>query len=180
MFVALDPDELHHGGCEGVDWSAHLIGRGLWHKAGKPHIFVHPASGPAAKWTHQGILIEMPGVTILSAKPPLIRDRDIADATEVLLALPAGPEKNNPRSGTWYTIRYARRADRMVKICLPDDDFTIDLTGHEAARQAYVKFSTEAISDDLPLTPIPESVQGRITRVEGMLNEWIGGHGDYE
>lgn len=51
-------------------------------------------------------------------RPPLERNRTIVDECEVLVACPAGPEVT--RSGTWSTIRYARRIGRPVVIIYPD------------------------------------------------------------
>ena len=50
-------------------------------------------------------------------KPYLDRNRDIVDACEVLLATPDGPERL--RSGTWSTVRYARKIGKPVEVRLP-------------------------------------------------------------
>lgn len=55
-------------------------------------------------------------------KPPLDRNRDIVDACDVLMACPKGPEEQ--RSGTWSTIRYARRLRKKIVICWPDGQVT--------------------------------------------------------
>ena len=44
------------------------------------------------------------------ARPYLARNRAIVAAVDVLLAIPAGPERGNPGSGTWATVRYAYKA----------------------------------------------------------------------
>jgi hypothetical protein len=52
------------------------------------------------------------------ALPPPDRNRAIVDACDVLLACPKGPEET--RSGTWSTIRWARKAGKPVVIFQPD------------------------------------------------------------
>jgi hypothetical protein len=56
-------------------------------------------------------------VTLLPEREYLQRNRDIVDATDVLLAAPDGPER--VRSGTWSTVRYAYRAGRGVLLVMP-------------------------------------------------------------
>jgi len=50
--------------------------------------------------------------------PPLDRNRAIVDACGILLACPDGPERL--RSGTWATVRYARKQGKPVVIFWPD------------------------------------------------------------
>lgn len=52
-------------------------------------------------------------------RPPLERNRDVVDASDVLLACPGGMAEEQ-RSGTWATIRYARKAGKPVVIVWPD------------------------------------------------------------
>lgn len=58
------------------------------------------------------------------AKPPLERDEDIAIDCDVLVACPRGPESTLPRSGTWATIRRARKWKRRIIIVWPDGSLT--------------------------------------------------------
>jgi len=60
-------------------------------------------------------------VTVLPAKPPLNRNRDIVAATTGLVALPRQLTEPPPlqSGGTWYTINYALRLNRPVVICYP-------------------------------------------------------------
>lgn len=50
--------------------------------------------------------------------PPLVRNRVMVEAAALLLACPAGPEVL--RSGTWSTIRHARRIRRQHWLLFPD------------------------------------------------------------
>lgn len=107
---------FHHGACIGADAMAH-------------HLALH---NPAIEiWVHPPEKLDKVAmnclkrhitnrVHVLPRKPYLDRDRDIVDACELLFALPNGPEDENPRSGTWYTIRYAVKVGKPVLICWPD------------------------------------------------------------
>ncbi len=53
------------------------------------------------------------------AKAPLVRNRDIVDESEYLFACPKETEEVL-RSGTWATIRYARKVGKQVLIIYPD------------------------------------------------------------
>lgn len=114
-FVDLHPDAGHHGGCDGVDWLFHMLCR-----AARVPLTVHPASGTAARWAHPGALLQVPGVIVLPAKPPLERNHDIVDISNIMLVIPEGPEKDNPRSGTWATHRYAREVGIRMDVCFPN------------------------------------------------------------
>jgi predicted Rossmann fold nucleotide-binding protein DprA/Smf involved in DNA uptake len=56
--------------------------------------------------------------------PPLVRNRIIVDGCDVLLAAPSGAERDNPRSGTWMTVRYARKRRKRIVIVWPDGTTT--------------------------------------------------------
>jgi hypothetical protein len=49
----------------------------------------------------------------------LQRNRNIVDAVQVMIACPRGFEEEL-RSGTWATIRYARKVGRKLYIIYPD------------------------------------------------------------
>ncbi len=54
---------------------------------------------------------EYPGSWIIhDAEPPLVRNHKIVDGCDFLIAAPHGPEIL--RSGTWATIRYARKTSK--------------------------------------------------------------------
>lgn len=48
----------------------------------------------------------------------IARNHAIVDSTEFMIATPGGPE--HQRSGTWSTIRYAKRVGKRVVIIMPD------------------------------------------------------------
>lgn len=97
---------LHHGDCIGVDDIAHSFAEWM-------HIpvVIHPPDNDKKRAFCQSEDVREP-------KPYLDRNHDIVDECEFLLAVPAGPEIL--RSGTWATVRYARKVGRPGMICYPD------------------------------------------------------------
>ncbi len=91
----LGATELHHGDCQGSDEQAHEIGRSLG-----LYIVGHP---PKAKGLRAYCVCD----ETREPKEFLVRNRAIVLSTQILIATPAGPE--TLRSGTWSTIRFARR-----------------------------------------------------------------------
>lgn len=104
-----DYAELHHGACLGADAAAHEAAD----DCGIPTI-VHPPTNARYRMPYD------PRALWLPARPYLDRNRDIVDATDILIALPDGPERQ--QSGTWATIRYATKIGRVAEICYPNGD----------------------------------------------------------
>lgn len=108
-----DITEIHHGGCIGADQEFHSMCLGL----GLPVPIVHPASDvDDSKRAYLAGKI----VQFIVAKPALKRNHDIVDSVDILIATPA---QNNEilRSGTWATIRYAKKVGRVIiRILEPD------------------------------------------------------------
>jgi hypothetical protein len=107
--------EFHHGCCVGSDEFAHRIAKSCL-DTGLDQIVLHPPANGAqemeyTEWDYGNCLW-------YTKKDYLARDRDIVNETDILLALPNGPEKMRG-SGTWYTIRYARNHNKKVIICDP-------------------------------------------------------------
>lgn len=93
---------LHHGDCVGADAQAHEIARELGLR-----IVVYPPDNPEYRaWCA--------GDEFWSPRPYLKRNYDIVDNTDLLIALPDRPECQ--RSGTWSTVRYARRLNKPVVV----------------------------------------------------------------
>lgn len=91
---------FHHGGAIGADTQAHEAAR----TAGC-FVFLHPALGaPPFKDDVDGIK---------EAFPPLDRNRHIVASCDVLIAAPE-TDREQQRSGTWATVRYARAARKPV------------------------------------------------------------------
>jgi hypothetical protein len=110
--------EFHHGGCVGSDEEAHRIALECFTEPAEKPIKVHPASG-VAPWKVSGVCLRPhPLVEVLPPKKPLLRNRDIANPAQILLATPNSEERL--RSGTWATVRYARKIGVPVWVCYPD------------------------------------------------------------
>lgn len=99
-------DEFHHGACIGADEQAAKLAADLGFK-----VVAHPglAKDPTnlmyrSEWTGSHETRE--------AKPFIARDHDIVDETEMMLATPLTYEELQ-RSGTWTTIRYAKKKGRV-------------------------------------------------------------------
>lgn len=92
--------EFHHGDCVGADEQMHL----QIYTFTNAVIYVHP---PLDNKLRAYCGPPEDRVIILPEKDYLSRNRDIVRASERMLFLPR-TQKMQRRSGTWYTIRYAR------------------------------------------------------------------------
>lgn len=97
-------EEFHHGCCVGADWQAHRIANQL-----KIPIFGHPPKNTKAMMP----LIPAEFAHLFPPDEYLPRDRRIVDKTAFLLGTPYDDTHEVVRSGTWYTIRYARKRRRL-------------------------------------------------------------------
>lgn len=103
--------EFHHGLCLGADADAHKC---VWEKQQHKIIGHPPIKTGKRMWINPNEfhILHPP-------KDYLDRNRDIVDAVELMLATPK-EWLNQTRSGTWYTIRYARRTNKRTLIIWPD------------------------------------------------------------
>jgi len=100
---------FHHGDCIGADAEAHRIAE-KYHKA----TVIHPPDNNAYRAYCSVTMghVEMPADFIS-------RNHAIVDACILLIACP-GSMTEHKRSGTWATVRYARKIGRTMVIILPD------------------------------------------------------------
>ncbi|HZO23414.1 MAG TPA: hypothetical protein VFB37_13005 [Steroidobacteraceae bacterium] len=98
---------LHHGDCIGADAEAHDIAVQLGLA-----VVIHPPSEDYQRAFKSSPFVRAP-------RDFLKRNKDIVRETALLVAAPAG-EIEELRSGTWSTVRYARRIGRPVWLILPD------------------------------------------------------------
>lgn len=109
--------EVRHGDCKGSDEQVHNICSLIY-----PHkIVVHPPiiETMRAHCSDYGGLTKPTVVEILPPRDFLPRNHDIVDASYVLLATPE-QGREVTRSGTWATVRYARKKHKRVSVYLPD------------------------------------------------------------
>lgn len=104
-----DPEEFHHGMCIGADEQAHTMTSYLPRTT---RVIGHP---PINQYK---MAADLNCDEVREPKEFLVRNKDIVDETDALIAAPKGPEEI--RSGTWSTIRYARKAGKPVYIVWPD------------------------------------------------------------
>lgn len=101
--------EFHHGDCIGADAEAHAIAV----ECGYCPV-LHPPTNPSKRaWC------EVPAHLMRPERPYLDRNRDIVHATASLIACPADYEEQ-PRGGTWYTVRFARKIGKSIVLIRPD------------------------------------------------------------
>jgi hypothetical protein len=102
-------DEFHHGDCIGSDKVAHDVIAELF-----PHtrIIIHP---PLIR-TKRAFCA---GHEERPIRDYLIRNRYIVSETDALFATPK-EMKEELRSGTWSTVRFARKVGGHVRILYPD------------------------------------------------------------
>ena len=105
--------EFHHGDCVGADYEAHESVFGLSTCA----IVIHPPLNNKARAFCAGSAEH--DVSVLPARPYLDRNKDIVNQTDRLIACPNGI-KEEVRSGTWSTVRFARKRGKPVTIIFPD------------------------------------------------------------
>ena len=108
--------EFHHGACLGAD--EHAVAIVDDEAVPHPRIVAHPGDwGPMVSTSATAVSAE-----VRACRPHLERNRTIVDSCDLLTACPRGPEEQ--RSGTWATIRYARKVGRKIVIFWPDGEVT--------------------------------------------------------
>lgn len=128
VLAILHGAEFTTGACMGVDA---YVGMKLWRDHPEAlHRIVVPADRSRVEywWTHRairdagpqsGVLLEemMPGMSYAD------RNQRIVQHSDVLVAFPAHPETDprSKRSGTWQTVRMARRAGLDVLVAVLDE-----------------------------------------------------------
>lgn len=106
-FAFMPGAEFHHGDCGGADEQAAYAALSLGYK-----VIAHPGPyGKGCKWND----------VVLPRKPFLDRNQDIVDAVNELYAAPAEAAEQ-VRSGTWATIRRARKRGIFAYIVAPDGE----------------------------------------------------------
>ena len=98
--------ELHHGDCVGSDYEMHHIGKMFGYS-----IVVHPPKNDSKRAYCEGDMTHV-------CKDYLDRNKDIVDSCELLIATPKSNSEEY-RSGTWSTVRYARKKNKAVVIIYP-------------------------------------------------------------
>ncbi len=108
--------EFHHGDCKGADEQANFIAscRGL-------RIVIHPPNKSAKR----AFCVTNSKGEVRPTKGYIERNHDIVDETDMLVATPS-TMKEEVRSGTWATIRYARKQNKKIIILFPSGTIQIE------------------------------------------------------
>jgi len=106
VLTELKGTEFHHGDCKGVDVEAAAIAKDLGYK-----VVCHPPKSSEQQGFFGGDEMREP-------LGYLQRDRNIVDATDVLLVVPLQNEWQ-PKGGTWYTHDYAVKTGKPVNVIYP-------------------------------------------------------------
>jgi hypothetical protein len=115
-FMRLAPTLLAHGACRGADDEAD----GLAAEMGI-HRVAYPST--ASTRVYDNYLQARVGsqiTIVLPPQPPLVRDKIIVDIAEILIAAPKSMTEIL-RSGTWTTVRYARRQKKQIIMLWPEE-----------------------------------------------------------
>ena len=103
-------NEAHHGDCIGADALFHNFMQSL-----NVPIVIHPPDVDSLR-------AYCVGGHVLPMKKYLSRNQDIVNQTDLLVAFPSTKEEIL-RSGTWSTVRYARKINKPVIIFYPDGTY---------------------------------------------------------
>lgn len=111
--VVAEYDVIHHGDCLGGDLQMHLLAYALGKK-----VVVHPPD-------NQRLRAFCSSDDVRPTRPYMSRNRDIVKESEVLLAMPLNDIEDFV-SGTWATVRLARKAGRKIIIIRQDGSIVME------------------------------------------------------
>jgi len=106
---------FHHGDCIGADAEAHDI---VVSNAASADIIIHPPLIAKYRAFKYGIC-RVGSTTIRKPREYLARNHDIVNESQAMIATPRFTYEEL-RSGTWATIRYAKKVDKKLTIIYPD------------------------------------------------------------
>lgn len=106
---SMNPKYLHHGDCIGADEDVHNIARELGIE-----IVIHPPINASLRAFCDSVHNYAP-------LPYLERNKVIVRSSDLVIAAP-NQKKEQLRSGTWSTIRYATKLEKQLIIIYPNED----------------------------------------------------------
>ena len=113
--------ECHHGDCVGADTTFHnevvKTKKKTYNNAESKQqemmrLIIHPPNVNTLRSHCKGDEARVP-------KSYLERNRDVVNESDTLIAFPS-TRHEVARSGTWYTIRYAKKQNKTIHIIYPD------------------------------------------------------------
>jgi len=107
-----DIEEAHHGDCVGADSDFHeMLDENVIH--------IHPPKNESKRAFCEGGIV-------YSGRPYLVRNRDIVNSSDILIATPKDMKEHFRSSGTWATIRFARHRKIPIYIVWPDGTLKVE------------------------------------------------------
>jgi hypothetical protein len=105
-----------HGDCIGADTDFHNICIELSKDyPNKINIYIHPPINKKYR-AYNNLDNNYNNIFILPEKEYLERNKDIVNNSDILLAAPEDKNIESTRSGTWFTIRYAKKYNKKIKL----------------------------------------------------------------
>ena len=101
--------QVHHGDAIGADQQFHDACRVMGFR-----IVIHPATNQRERAFCKGATDVRPPTDFASQSDAILT------ATQLLIAAPDGMKERARGSGTWMTVRKARKAGKTIVICYPD------------------------------------------------------------
>ena len=114
LIKAKDFKEFHHGMCAGSDEIAHHL---IEEDKEDVNIIGHPP-------TWSGSVAQLSCHNVMAEDTYHRRNKDIVDSTDFLIATPDAKERVG--SGTWKTVRYARKKGKRIYIIHKNGRVTIE------------------------------------------------------
>lgn len=102
--------EFHHGDCLGADAQAHDI---VMDETPNVRIYAHPPKD----WTYRAW---KQASVILPCRDYLARNKDIVAVSNLIVACPSSHIEARRGSGTWSTMREARRRNKQLAVIWPE------------------------------------------------------------
>lgn len=109
---ATDAVRFGHGDCIGADAEFHALAAYLMSKNPRVAIEAFPCTVVGKRAYSPGVQLAV----IHPPKEPMARNKDLAVWAHVLIAAPKDPAGETIRSGTWSTVRRARKAGCRIFI----------------------------------------------------------------
>lgn len=115
LLASLGMTEAHHGDCIGADDEFARIADWMLDPR---RIYIHPPVDETHRAFHVGGLNNL-----CLPKTYFARNRDIVNASDLLVGCPLTMQEQS-QGGTFYTINYARKVGKPVRIVWPDGSVT--------------------------------------------------------
>ena len=116
LIKSKDFEEFHHGMCVGSDQQSHEFITAI-KKIKSAKTVGHPPK-------FKKFMADCPCDITMKPYDYLKRNKNIVDETDILIATPDVKEK--VRSGTWSTIRYARKQHKKIYIIHKNERITVE------------------------------------------------------